>query len=214
MKKASAKGVSPYKVVIGDMIQAKPGIKGIIDGPGSLMSIDPNIQSSVAYELSMREVNWLSDHRMDDMQSDDPVRVRTAIDAYRRRYGMPAQLKEDKEPASTIKQEIKPMKKLAESIIYNDEDVVISTDILDRLAEDEEVKDICIKRMKQLRMNDEIEGLEHDGVEYKKGYLQLKVFIGNVLEQVISKHRDELMAETKKDFIDMVSNAIEEYGGV
>lgn len=43
MKRASAKGISPYKVVIGDMIQAKPGIKGIIDGPGSLMSIDPNI---------------------------------------------------------------------------------------------------------------------------------------------------------------------------
>lgn len=169
MKRASAKGVPPYKIVIDDMIKAKPGIKGIIDGPGSLMSIDPDIQSSVAYELSMREVNWLSDHRMDDMQSDDPVRVRTAIDTYRRRYGMPAQLKENKEPASTIKQEIKPMKKLAESVIYNDEDVVISTDILDRLAEDEEVKDICIKRMKQLRMNDEIEGLEHGGVEYKKG---------------------------------------------
>ena len=48
--------------------------------------------------------------------------------------------------------------------------------------------------MKQLRMNDEIEGLEYNGVEYKKGYLQLKVFIGNVLEQVISKNRDELMA--------------------
>ena len=207
MKRASAKGVPPYKVVIDDMIQAKPGIKGIIDGPGSLMSIDPNIQSSVAYELSMREVNWLSDHRMDDMQSDDPVRVQTAIEAYRRRYGMPAQLKEDKEPASTIK----PMKKLAESTIYNDEDVVISTDILDRLARDEEVKDICIKRMKQLKMNDEIEGLEHGGAKYKKGYLQLKVFIGNVLEQVISEHRDKLMAETKENFIDMVSNAVEEY---
>ena len=103
------------------------------------------------------------------------------------------------------------MKKLAESVIYNDEDVVISTDILDRLAEDEEVKDICIKRMKQLRMNDEIEGLEHGGVKYKKGYLQLKVFIGNVLEQVISEHRDKLMAETKENFIDMVSNAVEEY---
>lgn len=175
------------------------------------MSIDPDIQSSVAYKLSMREVNWLSNHRMDDMQSDDPVRVRTAIDAYRRRYGMPTQLKEDKEQASTIKQEIKPMKKLAESVIYNDEDVVICTDILDRLAEDEEVKDICIKRMKQLRMNDEIEGLEHGGVKYKKGYLQLKVFIGNVLEQVISEHRDKLMAETKENFIDMVSNAVEEY---
>ena len=98
MKRASAKGVPPYKIVIDDMIKAKPGIKGIIDGPGSLMSIDPDIQSSVAYELSMREVNWLSDHRMDDMQSDDPVRVRTAIDAYRRRYGMPTQLKEDKGP--------------------------------------------------------------------------------------------------------------------
>ena len=98
MKRASAKGVPPYKVVIDDMIQAKPGIKGIIDGPGSLMSIDPNIQSSVAYKLSMREVNWLSNHRMDDMQSDDPVRVRTAIDACRRRYGVPAQLKEDKGP--------------------------------------------------------------------------------------------------------------------
>ena len=103
------------------------------------------------------------------------------------------------------------MKKLAESVIYNDEDVVISTDILDRLAEDEEVKDICIKRMKQLKMNDEIEGLEHGGVKYKKGYLQLKVFIGNVLEQVISEHRDKLMAETKENFIDMVSNAVEEY---
>ena len=59
-----------------------------------------------------------------------------------------------------------------------------------------------------------LKSLEHGGVEYKKGYLQLKVFIGNVLEQVISKHRDELMAETKKDFIDIVSNAVEKYGGV
>ena len=57
----------------------------------------------------------------------------------------------------------------------------------------------------------ELKGLEHGGVEYKKGYLQLKVFIGNVLEQVISEHRDKLMAETKENFIDMVSNAVEEY---
>lgn len=39
------------------------------------------------------------------------------------------------------------MKKLVESNIYNNE-VVIYTNILDKLAEDEEVKDICIKRMK------------------------------------------------------------------
>lgn len=88
VKKANAKGIPPYKVVMGDMIQAKPGIKGIIDGPGSLMSIDPNIQSSVAYTLSMREVNWLLKHKADDMDSDDPARVQAAIDACRCHYGM------------------------------------------------------------------------------------------------------------------------------
>ena len=35
---------------------------------------------------------------MNDMQSNDPTRVRTAIDACRCRYGAPARLKEDKEP--------------------------------------------------------------------------------------------------------------------
>lgn len=60
-------------------------------------------------------------------------------------------------------------------------------------------------------MNDEIEGLEHGGVGHTKGYLQLKVFVGNILERVISEHSDELMAETKKNFIDIVGNAVEEY---
>ena len=30
----------------------------------------------------------------------------------------------------------------------------------------------------------------------------------------ISKHSDELIAETKNDFIDMVSYAVEKYGGM
>lgn len=46
----------------------------------------------------MSEVQWLSDHRMNDMQSNNPTRVQTAIDACRCHYGMPAQLKEDKKP--------------------------------------------------------------------------------------------------------------------
>jgi hypothetical protein len=41
--RSSAAGIAPYRIVIGDMLKAKPGAKGIIDGPGSLMSVDPNI---------------------------------------------------------------------------------------------------------------------------------------------------------------------------
>jgi len=104
MERARAEHVHPYKVVLDDMIRAKPGIKGIIDGPGSLMSIDPDVQSSVAYTLSMREVNWLLQHKADDMQSDDPARVKAAVEACRGRGRGPRRLQEDagKPPVSDL----------------------------------------------------------------------------------------------------------------